>query len=146
MSWYQSHCKALRKKQKQTTHTRSHQTSSHMLNFSQVGKAVCQPMKTLGTEEGDGSIGSWGGGGGGSICFDIFKNNQSNDSMEKNCCLNRDKHPPTTHIRSPQYPANDGGQKALAWQQLTTTCHRRWSSPSWLSVWWAAWTPAAPRS
>lgn len=24
--------------------------------------------------------------------------------------------------------------------------HRRWSSPSWLSVWWAAWTPAAPRS
>ena len=62
MSWYQSHCKALRKKQKQTTHTRSHQTSSHMLNFSQVGKAVCQPMKTLGTEEGDGSIGSWGGG------------------------------------------------------------------------------------
>lgn len=62
MSWYQSHCKALKKKKKKNTHTRSYQTSSHVSNFSQVGKAVCQPMRTLGTEEGDGSIGSWGRG------------------------------------------------------------------------------------
>lgn len=48
MSLYQSHCKAYK-----NTHTSSYQTSSHVFNFSLVGKAVCQPMRKLGTEEGD---------------------------------------------------------------------------------------------
>ena len=107
MSLYQSHCKAYK-----NTHTSSYQTSSH--KFSLVGKAVCQPMGTLGTEEGGGcSVRSWEG------VYLFSHNNQSNLSKKKTA--------PETVTNIPQPPISSplsilrttggvcgGGQKALA--------------------------------
>ena len=69
-------------------------------------------MRKVGTEEGAGK---------GSICINVSHNNQSDVSKENNCSWNCDKHPPTTHIKSPQYPADHGEEGD----------RRRWRDNSW---------------
>lgn len=133
MSPYQFHCKAYK-----NTHSISHETCLTWL----VGTAACGPMRKLGTEEGDGC--SLMGGDPKTFCLNISLS-QSKVNWKQQL-LKLWQTSPITHIESPQYPADHRGQKALAQRRPITTCHRRWSSPSWLSVWWAAWTPAAPRS
>lgn len=81
----------------------------------------------------------------GPLCFNISNNNQSDVPKKYDHSWNGYSIP-RPPISSPlNILQTTRGQKALAWQ-LITICHRRWSSPSWLSVWWAAWTPAAPHS
>lgn len=57
----------------------------------------------------------------GSTCFNISHKNQSNVSEENNCSWICDKHPPTTHIKSPEYPKDHGGWGG----------RRRWRDNSW---------------
>lgn len=48
--------------------------------------------------------------GRGLFFFKVSHNNQSNVSKRNNCSWNCDKHPPTTHRKSPQYPAHHRGK------------------------------------